>query len=161
VCTAVRVRTCFGKFLPGPKKSWKIRFCDFVYGKAMEIYVPVVNKIKCMKLFHQYLAPRHPRPGYRQCRTLHLANCKNSLLWLSLFGNLDLWAVESFGKVMEILTGQGVRTLCCVYKRILYVMYISDLFRSLKWCNTLCHRLLSCLVLLLEQFQKEIPINSM
>jgi hypothetical protein len=27
------------------------------------------------------------------------------------FGNLDLWAVESFGKVMEILTGQGVQTL--------------------------------------------------
>jgi hypothetical protein len=27
------------------------------------------------------------------------------------FGNLDLWAVESFGKVMEILTAQGVRTL--------------------------------------------------
>jgi hypothetical protein len=24
------------------------------------------------------------------------------------FGNLDLWAVESFGKAMEILTAQGV-----------------------------------------------------
>jgi hypothetical protein len=27
------------------------------------------------------------------------------------FGNLDLWAVESFGKVMEILAAEGVRTL--------------------------------------------------
>jgi hypothetical protein len=27
------------------------------------------------------------------------------------FGNFDLWAVESFGKVMAILTDQGVRTL--------------------------------------------------
>jgi hypothetical protein len=27
------------------------------------------------------------------------------------FGNLDLWAVESFGKVVEILTAQIVRTL--------------------------------------------------
>jgi hypothetical protein len=27
------------------------------------------------------------------------------------FGNLDLWAVESFEKVMEILTAQIVRTL--------------------------------------------------
>jgi hypothetical protein len=26
------------------------------------------------------------------------------------FGNLDLWALESFGKVIEILTAQGVRT---------------------------------------------------
>jgi hypothetical protein len=30
------------------------------------------------------------------------------------FGNLDLWAVDSFGNVMEILTGQGVLTLCKV-----------------------------------------------
>jgi hypothetical protein len=46
-----------------------------------------------------------------------------SLLRLSLlengFGNLDLWAVESFGNVVEILTAQGVRTLLSQFSRLL------------------------------------------
>jgi cobalamin biosynthesis Co2+ chelatase CbiK len=44
------------------------------------------------------------------------------------FGNLDLWAVESFGKVMEILTAQVVRTLVVTYFMNVAIQHlISDL----------------------------------
>jgi hypothetical protein len=43
-----RVRAGFGQgVFQDLKKSWKIRFCDFGYGKVMEIYVLAVNKIQC------------------------------------------------------------------------------------------------------------------